>query len=290
MKKLLLSAVAAFAVALSSSAGVNTLYGIGQIDGWGNFASGSVGQQLTKTADGVFTWSGEVTKTVYIAFASQLGDWNTINSHRFSPAKKDAPMVVGDNAMVANVDTSWKLLPGTYTMTINTNTMIVTLAEQGSVEKVYTYAIHGQLDGLGDQDWGDYPLEKVGDNEDLWAATYTPTVTGGQFGVKQLCNDSQSDWYSAGVEFNSFNTSNVLNGTPEGNCTYTYPADTECTFTFVPSTKTLTITAGAGVSDITVDADATAAYYNLQGIRVANPVAGQLYIRKAANKTIKVIF
>ena len=44
-----------------------------------------------------------------------------------------------------------------------------------------------------------------------------------------------------------------------------------------------------GVDDITVDADAgVARYYNLQGVSVANPVAGQLYIRVQGDKAVKV--
>ena len=47
---------------------------------------------------------------------------------------------------------------------------------------------------------------------------------------------------------------------------------------------------GAGVSDITTDdADAPVEYYNLQGVKVENPAAGQLYIRRQGAKVEKVI-
>lgn len=284
MKKALLF-LAGLAVSASAFAGVDKLYGVGQIEGWGNFASGAVGQELTKTSDGVFTWSGEVTKTAYIAFASELGDWNTLNSHRFSPATKDAPMVVGDNAMVANVDTSWKLLPGNYSMTIDTNKMICTLSEQGSVELVYTYDIHGQLDGLGDSDWQDYAL--TAENDDLWTGTFTPSVSGGYFGVRQLCNGSQSDWYAAGVSFDEDNSSYVLAGDPEGNCTLDFPANTQLTFSFVPSTQKLTISAATAIAGVEIEA-APAEYFNMQGVRVAEPAHG-LYIVRQGSKVSKVV-
>ena len=46
-----------------------------------------------------------------------------------------------------------------------------------------------------------------------------------------------------------------------------------------------------GVDDITVDADAAPArYYNLQGVSVANPVAGQLYIRVQGDKATKIVY
>lgn len=43
-----------------------------------------------------------------------------------------------------------------------------------------------------------------------------------------------------------------------------------------------------GISDITVDENAPVEYYNLQGVRVANPENG-LYIRRQGNKAVKVL-
>lgn len=45
----------------------------------------------------------------------------------------------------------------------------------------------------------------------------------------------------------------------------------------------------AGLDNVTVDADAPVEYYNLQGIRVANPTPGNLYIRRTGNSTTKVV-
>jgi hypothetical protein len=44
-----------------------------------------------------------------------------------------------------------------------------------------------------------------------------------------------------------------------------------------------------GVDQISADS-AAAEYYNLQGIRVTNPVQGQIYIRKQNQKATKVAF
>ena len=44
------------------------------------------------------------------------------------------------------------------------------------------------------------------------------------------------------------------------------------------------------VADDTVDADAPVEYFNLQGIRVANPSKGSLVIRRQGTKVTKVIF
>lgn len=278
--------MAAAVMATSAFAGVSTLYGIGQIPGWGNFANGSVGEPLTQTADGVFEWEGSVEATAYFGFASELGSWDAINSHRFSPSVKDALAVVGDNAMVTNVDASWKINPGVYKFVINTNTMIFTVIETQAVEKVITYAVHGQLDGLEDTDWATYQLEADGD---LWKATLTPTVAGGEFGVIQQINGSQSDWYSAGVIFDETESSFVLNGNPAGNCVFDFAAGEAYDFVFDPAAAKLTITKTAGVADVIAEAAEEApVYYNLQGIRVANPENG-LYIVNRGGKISKEI-
>ncbi len=46
----------------------------------------------------------------------------------------------------------------------------------------------------------------------------------------------------------------------------------------------------AGISTVSVDNNAPAVYYNLQGVKVANPVQGNLYIKQQGNKAVKVIF
>ena len=57
----------------------------------------------------------------------------------------------------------------------------------------------------------------------------------------------------------------------------------------IPIFVTFKAEAGAGVSDITVDNNAPAEYFNLNGVRVANPAAGNLYIKHQGNKTVKVL-
>lgn len=285
MKKFLLL-IAGLAMAATSFAGADKLYGIGNIEGWGAW-SPTTGQELEKTEDGVFTWSGKIEAVAYFAFASEVGSWDIINANRFSPATKDCPAVIGDNTMVANVDASWKIQPGEYTFKIDTNNMVLNIVETGTVEQVITYVIHGQLDGLTDSDWKDYPL--VAENDDLWTATITPTVTGGNFGVQQKVNGGNSDWYCAGVSFDDENTTYALTGDPEGNCTFDGAANKEYKFSFVPSTKTLTVVAAnSSVEAIEIE-NAPVEYYNLQGVRVSNPENGLFIVRQGSKVTKQVI-
>ena len=66
--------------------------------------------------------------------------------------------------------------------------------------------------------------------------------------------------------------------------TYTAPATTGF------SSITYNFTKSDGVNDIIAeDADAPAVYYNMQGVRVANPAAGNLYIKVQGSKATKVL-
>ncbi len=73
-----------------------------------------------------------------------------------------------------------------------------------------------------------------------------------------------------------------------GNIPYSLPAGTyDCTFDL--NNKTAQFDTHAGVSDITADNDAAPVYYNMQGIRVTNPTAGNLYIEVRGNEAKKVV-
>ncbi len=45
-----------------------------------------------------------------------------------------------------------------------------------------------------------------------------------------------------------------------------------------------------GIEDVTVEVEGEAEYYNMQGLRVAQPEAGQLYIKRQGGKAVKVRF
>ncbi|MCM1033292.1 MAG: hypothetical protein NC405_05990 [Odoribacter sp.] len=46
---------------------------------------------------------------------------------------------------------------------------------------------------------------------------------------------------------------------------------------------------GNGVSDVSVDADGDAVYYNLQGMRIDNPASGQIVVRRVGGNVTKMI-
>ena len=51
----------------------------------------------------------------------------------------------------------------------------------------------------------------------------------------------------------------------------------------------MTVTEAEGVSDVQIlDADAAAEYYTLQGVRVASPQSGHVYVVRRGNEASKV--
>lgn len=285
MKKLLLALAGVVMTASSAFAAANQLYGIGAIDGWGSW-NPAQGKELTKVSDGVFTVDVTISGTTYFAFTEQLGDWTTVNAHRYAPAANDTPVIDGDNEMKYGKDASWKIGPGEYTFTINTNTLVLNVKETGSVEKVITYDIWG---AFATDEWASTPMVATEGNNDEWTAIINAKKTGVEFGIRELTNGSQSDWFACGFSYDGFNGDNaILNGDPEGNCLFDLPEGKDYKFTFVPSTKKLTVSEYAGVSDITVDDNAPEQYYTLQGVQVTTPVAGNLYIVRQGTKVSKI--
>lgn len=55
-------------------------------------------------------------------------------------------------------------------------------------------------------------------------------------------------------------------------------------------TRQATVTTTTGIEDVTVEGEGEAEYFNLQGLRVAQPEAGQLYIKRQGSKAVKVRF
>ena len=57
--------------------------------------------------------------------------------------------------------------------------------------------------------------------------------------------------------------------------------------TFTDYLVTLTVSEWSGVSNIAADAAADAEYYTLQGVRVAAPAAGNVYVVRRGNTVTK---
>lgn len=90
--------------------------------------------EMTLISDGVFEINNvEIIDANegygYFTFASALGDWDTVNAHRFGPATGDKLVAAGDTFGYVNFGNSWKILAGAYNFKVDICNQTVTVAE-----------------------------------------------------------------------------------------------------------------------------------------------------------------
>lgn len=105
-----------------------------------------------------------------------------------------------------------------------------------------------------------------------------------------IANDAESSWYDPTTK-----TIYIYN------CIFGIESDKAGTYTWIDGNQQPIVMesviklpsnwddSGAGVEGITVDENAPVKYFNLQGVEVANPEAGQLVIKKQGSKAEKMI-
>ena len=262
-----------------------TLYVVGHVNG-GGFTPDNMAQ-LTNEGDGIYTGSVVLSESPfsYFQFASAKGanadDWGTVNAgFRYGAPTADCEVTLGEAMEITRNDLSWKLTPAKYDFTVDleNNTMTVEFAE-GSA-----WAIHGCFDG---ENWESYPMT---DNEGTWSVTITPTAATGSFVLKTVIGDVATGWYKAdaATTITESETHASVSAAGQDDINYELKADREYTFAFNPETLELVVSFTSGIEVIEAETEAAAEYFNLQGVRVANPGTG-LYIRRTAGQAVKVM-
>ncbi len=174
-------------------------------------------------------------------------------------------------------------------VTFDYNATTITVSGKKATVEVH-YGIHGSF---ATGEWATTNMNLV---DGLWVATFTfdgeaaPGV--GEFGIKQMDeNDNQLGWIAgsaAGIEIteaiedievSSVDCSNMSVNLPKG----------EWTFSFNAEELLLSVYSGAaGIDEILSGEAVPAVYYNLQGVKVANPENG-IYVVRQGNKVSKVL-
>ncbi len=132
--------------AISADAASSKLYIIGQPAGeW----KANLGTELDQTEPGVFTYSANFAGSTSFGFADQLGsdaeDWNTLNSHRYG-APTDGKVPSGkENPMTYGTSNAWMLPAGEYEMTIDTNTMNLSLGDKEVTVEIGDLYLRGEM-------------------------------------------------------------------------------------------------------------------------------------------------
>ncbi len=229
-------------VALAANAASQQLYLIGDpvVGGW----NPTVGEEMTQTADGVFTIDVTLEGEKYFGFADGFGangdDWDGLKQHRYGPeSQNDATANNGVTKMKYVAGSSWKLGAGEWTLTANTNDMTLTVVKKAVVEVEYAYAIHGDI-WEGASEWTPKAMEEVNGK---WVLTANCKATG-NFGIRAYKKGdetmAQLIWIaSAGSADLAVNTpANVVEG---GSVNFNWGFEGESTFTFDPETMTITV-------------------------------------------------
>lgn len=214
---------------------------------------------------------------------------------------------VYSNTLVAGSSDDNLLLPDdangktvTFTYAIDTNT--VRASWGGAVEAPDHVYIIGNVNG--NTGWAaNNGVELTKDG-----STFEGTVTmaGSWFGIATALGSNADDWDGeTGLNANRYGAATDGEAiAKDGSSTFakntnawnisnfaTDFENSEVKFTVDWANMTVTITAGAsGVEGINVDNAADAIYYNLQGVQVAQPANGQVYIRVAGGKASKILF
>lgn len=288
MKKLLVLAAAAIAGCMSVSAEVATsLFLIGEpAGGWDT----SKGIEMTKTSDGVFEIDVELPGTQSFGFVKSLnssGDWTAFNSCRYTPAERGQVPVIGDNEMLYTGDDSndysWDLGAGKYHFTVNTNTMKFILSADGELPPAPAVDLYftGEVNNWSFPE--EYKLSVDGN-----VYTYTTGVIRGGLPFKISANNWNPAYTSKNEQMLPGNVYDVTTG--DGLANMAFAEDVEDAVLILDTeARTLTVKGTTGIDDVAADAEnAPAEYFNLQGVRVAEPAAG-LYLVRRAGKVEKVL-
>ena len=289
MKKTLLSAALAACVAFGAAAEVaSTLYLIGEpAGGWDT----SKGIEMTKTAEGVFETDVTLLGKNSFGFVKELnsnGDWTAFNSCRYTPAEAGTVPEIGDNDMFYtgdDTDHSWDLGAGNYHFKVDTNTMKFILSDGGGdvpPTPEVTYYFVGDANN-----WTFLDAYIMTAGEDGVYTYSAPTIRGG-VPFKLSDRDWKLSWTSKD-EAMTTGTYDVVTGDALPNMAFAEDLENAELILDTKAGK-LTVKGNmAGVTDILTDADASAEYFNMQGVRVASPAPGLYLVRRAGKITKEVL-
>lgn len=226
-------------------------------------------------ADGVYTLVAEGASTMKIS--TMAGNWEDFNSATIGPDGEVQNGVIPfavkpDYEFVLDYQANW-----TVTIDQANKTIKFTTTDPKPVAEVYLRGSMNNWEATDEwkfstTDGNLYTL----DNVSIEAGVEFKIADAGWGSINYGTNDAIAPNTPATLVYNGSNcklTESVENANVEFNL----------------SDKTLTFTTGSGINAIDSD-NASAVYYNLQGVRVANPTEGNIYIVKKGAKVSKTAF
>ncbi len=303
------------------------LYLMGNVKGaqWSTSAS----PEMTKKGDGIFSITAtfeaaEGETECYFNFCDALAaDWTPLNNtaNRYG-APEEGTHVENNSSWkirkhtkgmdAANVQ-SWKILPGTYTMTVDLSKMTLTIGEGGEIETDPMPAHFYILGHANGNDWHYAQGVEMTASGKSFVATVefvkpvpTPATRAetDPYAYFSFARSLGASWDDLNVAGNRFAPDADTLITPDGSSVTLKESSTPAqakAYKVMPgkydvevnwATKKISLRSAIPNSVEEIDATATEApvYFNMQGMKVTHPEKGNIYIRVQQGKAAKVVF
>jgi hypothetical protein len=201
-----------------------------------------------------------------------------------------------ENLVLGKATTAWAGSSVNFRFAGKTRNAVVTFNRSTS-ELTVTGDVDYILTGTFN-DWADLDNDYIMEETDADTYTFTlPLPAGTEFKIKSN-EEGWTNSYGAAGEYGTsdpveISTETEMEAWSGSSCNFKVTSDIESAkVTFTPGApgKVTVVPVQTGVEAIAADANnANAVYYNLQGIRVLTPEAGQVYIMNRGGKVSKVV-
>ena len=180
----------------------------------------------------------------------------------------------------------YDLPAGSYICRFNLSTLVVEFIQQGEADySEWWVNIIGPFNEWADN--GVHPVDGISTTLDLpinEEGFKVKVNSGGTTDTYYITGDETPIALDTWVQLSVDNSDGPRIYIPGANGTNYYDVK------FDLKTNKIMVATAAGIGNVAVDGDnASAVYYNLQGVRIENPVAGGLYIVRQGDKVTKVV-
>lgn len=243
-------------------------------------------------ADGVYTLNltGAIQGQQF-KISTAKGSWDDFNANCYGIAEDNTTYRLNLNKV--ETITMGKLgnflIPasGDFVLTVDLANSCILLSGEGTYTDVFDIYVRGDINSWGVDEAYKFAYVESNENNEQVYRLLLPNGIAGEFKI------ADANWstvnYGSPVEITLGTTTEVYhNG---ANLSANITNATMLTFYHnLDNSKSswLKVDNYDGVSDIIADTDAPVEYYNLQGVRVDHPAAGNIYIRVQGSKACKV--
>lgn len=292
---------AAFEIIASESdidAGYPTLYATGSFNGW---PSPQDSQYKGEIDGGIYTFVIDLGNSGNVSFKLATSGWG------LEVAAPTQGVVVGYEPVQVSIGGSDlnTTLTGEQTLKLDYDNLTLWFVGEGEIPAPEKPAAPENLYLLGNVEGNSWnpetaiPADSTKDgvftfneiklnnsDEDTAWFTFINILTNDW----DVINDGSHRYGAAAGVNNALTAGSTTAFTITGDATWSIPNGTyDFVVDFNSMELTVTISEGTGAVDSLVNSNSEAVYYNLQGVKVNNPVKGGIYVVKQGNKTSKVV-